>query len=101
MNPKYHYRMSVLLRNILSRYLPAVTLPVAAVIGFIGYHIESRFSKNFNTPYLGSVQDKRDDRLIDELNNDSFQTIDHISLKKKEFVPKTVFEKNVSPSLAE
>lgn len=91
--------MSYIFSRIIFRYLPAVTVPIAAVIGFIGYNFESRFSKSFNPPFPESVQNKRTERLVDELSTTSTENVEDISLKSKKFVPKTIFEKNVSPSL--
>ncbi|XP_034828223.1 small integral membrane protein 12 [Maniola hyperantus] len=68
-----------------------VTLPVAAVVGIIGYNLESLLSDRY-TPYNKPVQDQRFERLEDELLKDPT----HVEkLKYKE----NVLGKNVSPSL--
>lgn len=45
----------ILLRG-LRVYAPYVTLPVAALVGFIGYNLENIFSDKY-TPYNGSYID--------------------------------------------
>merc|ERR1711946_61098 len=59
---------------------PYLTLPFAAAIGVIGYG-----------------EEERDERLLKELDGKDVKTLD--SLKDKKFVPRSIFEKNVSPSL--
>ncbi len=52
--------------RVVSRYAPIVTLPVAIVLGFIGYTIESRVS-NRKTPYLDhSINEEREKRILNE-----------------------------------
>lgn len=85
--------MLPLLLRALRSYAPYITLPAAAVIGVIGYNIESYLSDKY-TPYSESIQEKRMDRLLKEDDSTSVP-----SLKEKTFVPPTIFEKNVSPSL--
>ncbi|GLG97702.1 Small integral membrane protein 12-A [Gryllus bimaculatus] len=81
---------------VLRTYAPYVTLPVAAVIGFIGYKIEGLMSDKY-TPYQESIEEKREERLLKENLEKDVTNVD--TLKEKKFVPRTVFEKNVSPSL--
>lgn len=60
--------MYQVLVRVVARYAPVITLPVAIVLGFIGYSIESRFS-SMKTPYLeSSINDERDKRLLDEID---------------------------------
>lgn len=80
----------------LRRYVPYVTLPVAAVVGIIGYNLEGMLSDKY-TPYQNSIEDKREDRLLEESLAKDVTKVD--SLKEKKFVPHSVFEKNISPSL--
>ncbi|XP_039752407.1 small integral membrane protein 12 [Pararge aegeria] len=68
-----------------------VTLPVAAVVGIIGYNLESLLSDRY-TPYNKPVQDQRFERIQDELLKDPTNVE---KLKYKE----NVLGKNVSPSL--
>lgn len=75
--------------RVLRNFAPAITLPFAAVVGFIGYQIESRY-RNTYTPSIESVLDKHSLRDADE-------TV--VSLKDKKFRPDTIFDKNVPPSL--
>ncbi|XP_064097874.1 small integral membrane protein 12-like [Macrobrachium nipponense] len=76
-------------------YAPYITLPAAAVIGFIGYNIEKQFRTP--PPPRPSVEDLRNERLLKEiLENDN---VAPDPIKDKTFVPKTVFEKNVSPGI--
>ncbi|XP_034247515.1 uncharacterized protein LOC117649153 [Thrips palmi] len=74
-----------------------IVMPLAIVGGTIGYLIESYISDR-NTPGLNkSIEDIRVGRLVEtELSSDP-TNVD--SLKDKKFVPKSIFEKNVSPSL--
>jgi hypothetical protein len=80
----------------LRTYAPYITLPVAAVVGFIGYNLESILSDKY-TPYQKSIEEKRKDRLMEENLTKDVTEID--SLKERKFVPRSVFERNVSPSL--
>ncbi|KAE8741524.1 hypothetical protein FOCC_FOCC012952 [Frankliniella occidentalis] len=74
-----------------------IMMPVAIIGGTIGYLIESYISDR-KTPGLDtSIEDIRVGRLVEsELSSDPTNVG---SLKEKKFVPKTIFEKNLSPSL--
>ncbi|KAF4520149.1 hypothetical protein B566_EDAN008967 [Ephemera danica] len=85
--------MLPLILNVLRPYAVYITFPVALVIGFAGYHIEGWVSDKY-TPYNPSIQTQRMERQLKEKSD-----IDISSLKEKKFVPATIFEKNVSPSL--
>ena len=82
--------------NILRSNAPYITLPFAAVIGIIGYNIE-RLISDRTTPFKNSVEEQREERLLQGLETTDAKLTD--SLKEKKFVPKTIFERNVSPSL--
>lgn len=85
--------------TVLRTYAPYITLPVAAVIGFIGYNVEGWVSDKY-TPYnQESIEEKREERLLKENLERDVTLVD--SLKEKKFVPRTVFEKNISPSLVQ
>ncbi len=75
---------------------PYITLPFAAIIGVIGYNIE-RMVSDRTTPFKNSIEEQREDRMLKDLEKTDAKEID--SLKEKKFVPRTIFEKNVSPSL--
>lgn len=76
--------MYQLLYRVVARYAPVITLPVAIVLGFIGYSIESRFSSK-STPYLdSSINDEREKRLLEELEQSQTETRPN----------KTIFDKN-------
>lgn len=81
-------------------YAPIVMFPVAVVIGTIGYNIEWRL-RDRNNPNGGqqpSVEATRDERLLRQL--DEVSDVTNVeSLKSKTFVAKSIFEKNLSPSL--
>ncbi|XP_023936970.1 small integral membrane protein 12 [Bicyclus anynana] len=68
-----------------------VTLPVAAVVGIVGYNLESLLSDRY-TPYNKPVQDQRFERIQDDLLKDPTNVE---KLKYKE----NVLGKNVPPSL--
>jgi len=76
---------------------PYLTLPFAAAIGVIGYGVEGLISDKFTPFKTKSVEEERDERLLKELDGKDVKTLD--SLKDKKFVPRSIFEKNVSPSL--
>ncbi|XP_026757133.1 small integral membrane protein 12-A [Galleria mellonella] len=71
---------------------PYLTLPVAAVVGIIGYNLEGLLSDRY-TPYNKAIQDQRLERLTEEdILNDPTNVE---KLKYKE----NVLGRNVSPSL--
>ncbi|XP_045595358.1 small integral membrane protein 12-like [Procambarus clarkii] len=84
-----------LVMTFMRTYAPYVTLPAAAVIGFIGYNIEKQFRTP--PPSRPSVEETRHERLLKEMMASNELAL--APLSEKTFVPKTIFEKNVSPSL--
>ncbi|NP_001103764.1 small integral membrane protein 12 [Bombyx mandarina] len=68
-----------------------ITLPVAALVGVIGYNLENILSDKY-TPYNKSIEDQRVDRLTDEVLKDP------TNVKKLKY-QENVLGKNVSPSL--
>ncbi|XP_068215703.1 small integral membrane protein 12-A [Palaemon carinicauda] len=78
-------------------YAPYITLPAAAVIGFVGYNIEKQFRTP--PPPRPSIEELRSERLLKEMLETEKVGLD--PLKNKTFVPKSVFEKNVSPGIKE
>jgi len=70
-------------RQYASRY---VKLGLGIVVGFVGYNLESWVSDK-HTPSRKSAIERREERRANA-QEEEFQ------------VPKTIFEKNVSPSLA-
>ncbi|CAH1642272.1 unnamed protein product [Spodoptera littoralis] len=71
---------------------PYFTLPVAAVVGVIGYNLESLLSDRY-TPYNKPVQDQRVERLIDEEVLSDPTNVQKLRYKEN------VLGRNVSPSL--
>lgn len=90
------FKMWPVIVNMLRVNAPYITLPFAALIGIIGYNIE-RIVSDRTTPFKNSVEEQREDRMLQNLENVDAKEIE--SLKEKKFVPRTIFEKNVSPSL--
>ncbi|KAH9420095.1 small integral membrane protein 12-A [Dermatophagoides pteronyssinus] len=84
-------------------YAPYVMLPVAMVIGAIGYNIEWAI-RDPNKPkgdQKPSVELERNERLLQQLlATEKIEDLTNVeSLKQKSFVSKTIFEQNLSPSL--
>lgn len=70
-------------------YAPWVVFPFALVVGAIGYSIETAVSDR-TTPWRKSASERREERKISGEENPS------------DFgVPKTIFERNVSPGIQE
>ncbi|KAK6633653.1 hypothetical protein RUM43_001242 [Polyplax serrata] len=82
-----------LFSRVVSNYSTFLILPFSAAVGVIGYSIEQLISDRY-TPSLESVKEKREERLLQEEK-------DGVSLTGKPIVPKTIFERNLSPSLQE
>lgn len=79
-------------------YAPYITFPVAVIVGVIGYNIEGLVSDRRTPNKKTSVDEERKERLLHEL--DSQRDVTQVDrLKDKSFVPNTVLERNVSPSL--
>uniref|UniRef100_A0A1I8PEU0 Small integral membrane protein 12-A n=1 Tax=Stomoxys calcitrans TaxID=35570 RepID=A0A1I8PEU0_STOCA len=75
---------------ILRRNAVYITLPIAGVVGFIGYNLESLLSDKY-TPYSKSIQENRAERLTEDLANAA--QVEKLRLKEN------VLERNLSPSL--
>ncbi|CAH2056137.1 unnamed protein product, partial [Iphiclides podalirius] len=71
---------------------PYITLPIAAVVGVIGYNLESLLSDRY-TPYNKPVQDQR----LERETEDEYLK-DPTNVKKLKY-QENVFGKNVAPSL--
>ena len=87
--------MYQILVRVASRYAPIVTIPVAVVLGFIGYSIESAVSSR-KTPALDKgISQIRQERLLREIEGG-------VGGKEAEDVakmPTTIFERNNSAEL--
>ncbi len=80
----------------LMRTSKTITLRHSDLAGIIGYNIEGLVSDKY-TPWRGSAIERREERQLEEMKNQSGNP--DSSLKKPEFVPKNIFEKNASPQL--
>uniref|UniRef100_A0A6B2EJ57 Uncharacterized protein n=1 Tax=Phlebotomus kandelakii TaxID=1109342 RepID=A0A6B2EJ57_9DIPT len=69
-----------------------ITLPVAAVIGFVGYNLENILSDKY-TPYNKSIQENRAERLSDAGRLQNAENVEKLRLRED------VLERNLSPSL--
>lgn len=80
-------------------YAPYIVFPVAVIVGAVGYNLENILSdrKNALKNVRNSVGSERSERRLTDLAESDATQVE--SLKKHSFVPKTIFEKNVSPSL--
>ena len=86
-------------------YAPYIVLPFAALVGAIGYTIESAVSDKY-TPWSGSIEERRRERLLREQvaegtadEDQKPKELQTSSLTNPDFVPKNIFQKNVSPTL--
>ncbi|XP_055919137.1 small integral membrane protein 12-A [Eupeodes corollae] len=69
-----------------------ITLPIACVIGTVGYNLESLLSDKY-TPYSQSIQENRAERLASENVLDNAAMVDKLRLNEN------VLERNLPPSL--
>lgn len=79
--------------NTVRVYAPYIILPVAAVIGAVGYNAEYWVrGGDLSTPYRESIQEERDERVLAEtLEKDPTEVT---SLKQKKDIPRTIFGSN-------
>ncbi|XP_016957998.1 small integral membrane protein 12-A [Drosophila biarmipes] len=77
---------------LLRRNAVYITLPIAGVVGFIGYNLESMLSDKY-TPYSPSIQELRAKRLTEETLNTNAANVEKLRLSSP------VLERNLSPSL--
>ena len=68
-------------------YMPYVVMPAAVVVGFVGYNLEDWLSDK-HTPSRDSAIERREERTAREALEGT-----------REFVPTSIFERNVSPGL--
>lgn len=77
---------------------PYIMLPVAGLVGVIGYSIESTLrDKKAAGQVKPSIGEEREERLLKELT----ANLKHETLAEKKFVPKSIFEKNLSPQFVQ
>uniref|UniRef100_A0A182KJ00 Small integral membrane protein 12 n=1 Tax=Anopheles christyi TaxID=43041 RepID=A0A182KJ00_9DIPT len=69
-----------------------ITLPVATLVGVIGYNIESLLSDKY-TPYSASIQEKRAERVTDDEKLKAATDVEKLVYKEN------VLGRNLSPSL--
>ena len=79
--------------RVVSRYAPIITLPVAIVLGFIGYTIESNVSSRKTPSLEKGIEQIRQERLIEELK---LPKSAGEALNKH---PTTIFERNDASQL--
>ncbi|XP_053965353.1 small integral membrane protein 12-A [Anastrepha obliqua] len=80
-----------ILMAVLRRNAVYITLPIAGVVGFIGYNLE-RILSDRHTPYNKSIQENRAERLAEEeLTNPTH--VDKLRLNVN------ILERNLPPSL--
>ncbi|KAH8325210.1 hypothetical protein KR074_010490 [Drosophila pseudoananassae] len=77
---------------ILRRNAVYITLPIAGVVGFIGYNLEGMLSDKY-TPYSPSIQELRAKRLSEESLSSNAADVEKLRLSSP------VLERNLSPSL--
>jgi len=74
-------------------YAPYIVMPVAVVVGFVGYKLEWLVRSSEPTPAkTRSIAEERDMRILQENTGKDLTNVS--SLKEKTFVPKTIFEHN-------
>ncbi|XP_055628222.1 small integral membrane protein 12-A [Toxorhynchites rutilus septentrionalis] len=81
-----------ILLNFLRANAAYITLPIAGIIGFIGYNIENFVSDKY-TPYSPSIQEKRAERITDEGSLKDATKVEKLVYKEN------VLGRNLSPSL--
>ncbi|EAU76596.1 small integral membrane protein 12-A [Anopheles arabiensis] len=69
-----------------------ITLPIATLVGVIGYNIESLLSDKY-TPYSPSIQEKRAERITDDERLKAATDVEKLVYKEN------VLGRNLSPSL--
>ncbi|XP_053688471.1 small integral membrane protein 12-A [Sabethes cyaneus] len=69
-----------------------ITLPIAGIIGVIGYNIESILSDKY-TPYSASIEEKRAERITDDQNLKNAANVEKLVYREN------VLGRNLSPSL--
>ncbi|XP_065091166.1 small integral membrane protein 12-A [Ochlerotatus camptorhynchus] len=69
-----------------------ITLPVAAVVGVVGYNIENLLSDKY-TPYSASIEEKRVERITDDAHLKDATNVEKLVYKEN------VLGRNLSPSL--
>lgn len=77
-------------------YAVYITFPVAAVVGFVGYNVESYVRKDKNTPWkTKSIKEEREERKLGEITGKD--CTDVATLKSRQDIPKTVLDRNDFP----
>ncbi|XP_051175919.1 small integral membrane protein 12 [Leptopilina boulardi] len=84
--------MLPLIISVMKRYAPIITLPFAAIVGFIGYNLEETFSSKY-TPSTPSISQQRLERSLETITTSSEKERNE---KSKKHNP---LEVNLSPSL--
>jgi len=73
-------------------YAPIVTLPIAMVVGFIGYNAENILSSKSTPHRANTVMEEREDRKLKELEDGDKDS--DTSQRYATGIPKTVLDRN-------
>ncbi|KAB0791723.1 hypothetical protein PPYR_03523 [Photinus pyralis] len=76
----------------LRTYAPYITLPFAAIVGYVGYNFEGFISDRY-TPFNESIKETRSERLLSDDQLDSAASVERLKYSAN------VLGRNVSPSL--
>lgn len=75
----------------LRQYIPVVALPVAVVVGFIGYNAETVLSDKHTEGRKLTVAEERDERILQEMDG---KTSDGNDNRYSKSLPQTVLNRN-------
>lgn len=73
------------------QYAPVVVMPIAMVVGFIGYNAESVFSNKTTPTRSMTVLEERDERRLKELEGEA---VEDNSNRYSKNLPSTVLDRN-------
>lgn len=93
----YQALVRVFGKNFFNAAARTAALPIAIVFGTAGYLIESAISRKHTPAHKTSIEQDRIERNLLELDNGDPLKVS--SLSNPDFVPKSMLDRNLSPSL--
>lgn len=92
MQIKRRLKMWPIIFNFVRIYAPYIVMPVAVVVGSIGYAVEQTLFNKQPISAQNSIDEDRDNRLLHEFVENN-NPVEVSKLKDRKFVPKTVFDR--------